>query len=128
MYKITIKAKAGDYNPDHLDQLDGQDCQDDFTDYLHDEHESMITKGLRNGYMKFQSIDSVLWVITEYESDEKLTEPELDLLVDYTQGQWSDGIGEGFEQEPCGYDDNDEEIYVSPWFHGQVAIVEQNKI
>ena len=36
-------------------------------------------------------------------------------------------IGEGFEQEPILFDDDDE-IYISPWFPGQETIVTQQKI
>lgn len=47
----------------------------------------------------------------------------LEELKDYTQGQWSDGIGEGFEQ--FSYKEIDgEEIYISPWYHGQKIFAE----
>ncbi len=55
---------------------------------------------------------------------EPLVTDELEILPDYTQGQWSDGIGEGFEQSPCA-EENGEEIFVSPWFRGQKAVAIQ---
>jgi hypothetical protein len=39
-----------------------------------------------------------LWVATEYEAKRRLTQEELALLADYTNGQWSDGIGENFQE------------------------------
>ena len=47
-----------------------------------------------------------LWCVTEYRSNRGLTDEELKLLAGYTQGQWSDGIGENFSsssEEDCGY-------------------------
>lgn len=35
--------------------------------------------------------------MTEYESPRKLTDEEIRFLVKYTQGQWSDGIGESLD-------------------------------
>ena len=54
-----------------------------------------------------------------------LIEKDLQELVKYTQGQWSDGIGEGFEQNPCYYDSEDNEVFISPWFYGQQVTVQQ---
>jgi hypothetical protein len=50
----------------------------------------------------------------------ELTDEEIDRLLDYTQGQWSDGIGEGFEQFPCHHEGR-KEIYLSPWYPMQKA-------
>ena len=128
MYKITIKARSGEYDSAYGWQLDGIDHQDDFTDYMDDDHQSMLDKGLRNGYMRFELINGALWTITEYESDEQLTGLELEQLIDYTQGQWSDGIGEEFEQEPCAYTEDGKELYISPWYSAQIATATQTKI
>lgn len=40
--------------------------------------------------------------------------------MEYTQGQWSDGIGEGFEQSPVPVGPGGGEYYISPWHRGQV--------
>ena len=125
-YKITMKAKAGDvYVGDGNEDVsrsivDGVDCQDNFAEY------SDIT-GLDFGYMRFEFINNELYTITEYLSNRELSESELSELVEETQGQWSDGIGEGFEQMPCKYH-NGEEVYVSPWYSGQEVEVKQELI
>ena len=72
-------------------------------------------------------MDNELWTITEYLANRELTETELKDLAGETQGQWSDGIGEGFEQFPCTYH-NDEEVYVSPWMYGQELEVKQELV
>ena len=74
--------------------------------------------------MSFELIDEEIWTITKYLSPEELTEEELEILGDYTQGQWSDGIGEGFEQNPI-MEYEGEEVYLS---HGIVVkILNSNK-
>lgn len=104
-----------------IKQLDGIDCQDDFVDYLDNE---VIADKLESGYMYFSVIDNNLYTITEYElkENEELTLNEMLDLAEYTQGQWSDGIGEGFEQFPC-IEIDDEEVYISPWSPGQKLII-----
>ena len=127
MYRIVIKGKSGSYSPENvsLNELDGIDCQDDFTDYIHNDK---FKSKLSSGYMWFKVENGMLWTITSYDSTEELTEEELVELGDYTQGQWSDGIGEGFEQQECGYTDDNKEIYISPWYGGQKLEIEQNKV
>ena len=111
MYKITIKGEAStDYK--WLSELNGVDCQDDFAEYF--DSDFSFKDDIESGYMYFSFENEKLWTITEYFSNRELYNEELEILSDYTQGQWSDGIGEGFEQEPCFYDDNDEEVYISP--------------
>jgi hypothetical protein len=96
--------------------LDGIYCQDNFVDYA----DEPLRSKLKSGYMsfKYNEEEEQLYTVTKYIAKEQLSESELQELADYTQGQWSDGIGEGFEQEPCcevdGY-----EIYVSPWHRNQ---------
>jgi len=122
MGKVTIMAKTGNVyvndkklSGSELAFLDGLDCQDEFVEYIH--NKSLKDK-LNSGYMKFKFEKGILYTVTTYETNVSLDEDELDELGDYTQGQWSDGIGEGFEQTPCEYL-NDEEVYVSPWYSGQ---------
>ena len=123
MYKIRITGEAKTDTAD-LGACDGIDCQDCFTDYIDDNFDGAIS----GGYMHFEIIDGVLTTVTEYESTRELTKTEVKELEEYTQGQWSDGIGEGFEQQECGYDKNDDDIFISPWFHGQVLATEQIKL
>jgi len=149
-HKITVKGEAKTDYP-HLEELDGIDCQDEFSEYFHKKHgnedyqQSLIDKGVNSGYLKFEFSNNKLYSITEYKSPEKLTEKELEILKEYTQGQWSDGIGEGFEQHPCytaskpyqkynpdfdDYEDQEEadedlDVYISPWFYGQIVIITQ---
>jgi len=125
MYKITIKGEAKtDY--DNLLELDGVDCQDDFAEYF--DSDFSFKDDVESGYMYFSFENEKLWTITEYFSNRELSNEELEILSDYTQGQWSDGIGEGFEQEPCFYDDNDEEVFISPWHRNQEVEIIQISI
>ena len=117
--KIIIKGKAAtDYQD--LKKLDGLDCQDDFVEYI----DSPLKDKLECGYLSFKYENNILYSVVEYESKEKLLDGELKELKDYTSGQLSDGIGEGFEQIPC-YFDNDDEVYISPWYFGQILEVYQ---
>jgi hypothetical protein len=133
MYKIEIKGEASTDYAD-LAALDGIDCQEEFTEFFSGKYkdseneQALIDKGVCNGYMSFEYKNGKLWTVTTYDSPVQLTEEELNILAEYTQGQWSDGIGEGFEQEPCMYDDDDEEVYISPWSIGQKLIIEQKEV
>lgn len=123
MYNIRVKGQA-ETSFDDLKQLDGIDCQDNFSDYFGSDEKLLVDKGVNGGYMHFEYDKDInkLMTITTYQSRERLNEEELKTLADYTSGQWSDGIGEGFEQYPQ-YIEN-EEVYISPWFFGQKVITE----
>lgn len=116
MYKITVKGEAKTSYP-NLKELDGTDCQDEFTEYFDDDF--TFKDDVTSGYMDFRYENGKLYTYTEYNSSRELTTEELKKLEDYTTGQWSDGIGEGFEQFPCHEDSNGREVYISPWFYGQ---------
>jgi hypothetical protein len=123
MYKIIIKGESQtDYS--NLYELDGIDCQDNFSDYF--DSDASYGEDVTEGYMRFEfdPKSGKLFTVTEYLSNRELTQLELDDLEDYTSGQWSDGIGEGFEQTPCHYNGSDE-VYISPWFMGQKVVVDQ---
>jgi hypothetical protein len=132
--KITIEGLAGSANIEDRSLLDGIDCQDCFSEYFHRAHnyggirkeneQPLIDKGVNGGYMRFRFVDGQLYVIVTYIADEPLTEKEMDILIDYTRGQLSDGIGEGFEQHSC-IEIEDEEIYLSPWYRGQILTGKQ---
>lgn len=98
---------------------EGADCQDCFSEYMDD-----LTDVVSGGYMDFNFIEGELMVQVEYESTRLLTDDELHDLIEYTQGQMSDGIGEGFEQYPF-KEDGQAEYYVSPWYGGQVLTATQ---
>jgi len=122
MEKIIFKAKAGSVNIgdneqevtlEILKRCHGIDCQDDFAEY------SDLEDKLNSGYMRFELEDGILYTITEYSVKEDLTDSEVEHLREETQGQWSDGIGEGFEQFPC-LEIDGEEVYISPWYPNQI--------
>ncbi len=132
MYKITLKGPAGKTNASDLSKLNGIDCQECFSEYFYPEDndlKSLIEKGVTSGYMEFEYDvnDGKLYVVVNYKSKEKLDDNETKALIEYTQGQMSDGIGENFEQEPVMYED-DEEIFISPWFRGQKLEVTQTEV
>lgn len=118
MIRIVIRGAAAVFRDDvqttdHdiLESLDGLVYDGErFTDYFSefgDEGElaAALEPGgfIRFGYSKG---DELLTATTEYKSRRLLTEAELRLLVEYTLGQWSDGIGENWaciSPETCGY-------------------------
>lgn len=126
-YKVIYTNKGKDYTCynltiEELKQILPININDDFAEYS-----DLDIKGLLKGYTHFELIDNKLWTICEYKSKVKLTDNELESLAKETQGQWSDGIGESFEQHPCAKI-NKNEVYISPWFYGQELIIEQTEI
>lgn len=124
MYKIIIKGEV-QTNGKNLKELNGIDCQDNFAEFFDDNLSNNILE-IKSGYMSFKFTDNKLWTYTIYNSSIELSNKELKELLEYTVGQWSDGIGEGFEQFPCLEIDN-EEIFISPWFRGQIVNISQIK-
>jgi hypothetical protein len=122
-YTITIKGVAST-NHNNLKELDGIDCQDCFSEYFDDTTYSNDVKG---GFMYFSYEDGELYTVTIYNSNRELSDDELTELGEYTQGQWSDGIGEGFEQYSCMESEEGEEVFISPWTPGQELDITQNK-
>lgn len=114
IYIVKGLARIHDDYAGEARWLNGIACQDDFAEFL-DEASEM---GILSGYMSFESKNGELYTITTYLCDRELTKAEQEFLMNYTQGQWSDGIGEGFEQDPV-YDEYGNEAYISPWFRGQ---------
>ena len=126
MGKVIIKALAGesyvgDQDIKDRSKLDGIDCQDEFVEWMHEDFKHKLS----SGYMDFRFQEDKLWTYTIYSTKEILTADELTRLGEYTQGQWSDGIGEGFEQFPCSYEPDGAEVYLSPWYHGQKLEIKQ---
>ncbi len=118
MARIVICGSAAVFREDEqvtdpfvLRSLDGVVYDKErFTDYLggppeEDELASALEPG---GIIRFayREGDDLLVATTEYRSRRPLTDTELRLLVAYTMGQWSDGIGENWASispDKCGY-------------------------
>ncbi len=114
MLRIVVQGMAAVFREDVpitdasvLRLLDGLTYDDErFTDYLDDtgEEGALASALVSGGYLEFRHSDggSLLTAITEYRSKRPLSESELRLLVEYTMGQWSDGIGENWACESAG--------------------------
>jgi hypothetical protein len=96
--------------PTILRTLDGLVADDEtFTEYLGPgglqptPEELALAEVLEPGGVisfSYRDGDPVLTATTEYRSPRPLTPTELRALVEYTMGQWSDGIGENLFQCP----------------------------
>ena len=115
--KIEIKAKSGPTNAKDLSILNGIECNIDFVEYIRNKE---LRNKLIDGYMSFILENKTLYTLTTYRLKEGnlLSPKEIRELVDYTQGQWSDGIGESYEQMPIAVENN-KEIYLSPYLSGE---------
>ena len=124
MFKLIVKGEAST-NYKKLVDLNGVKCQDNFalgfgnTDFSFKEN-------IKDGYMSFIFENNKLYTITEYISDRELSNEECIKLKKYTQGQWSDGIGEGFVQNPVKI--KNRYVYISPWFFRQDVEITQTSL
>lgn len=133
-YRVVVVGEAKTGYP-NLKELDGVTCKDDFTEYMqyNPKTSPIKRKGISSGYMEFKYLMDRLWTVTTYKCPVELSQKELNDLKEYTIGQWSDGIGETFEQFPCKYVPEYEtqngltsdEAYISPWYSGQIARITQ---
>lgn len=106
---------ADEYRSDIEKGFDGYN-DDDMVDYF-DEGDSETAKAkLQSMIWGFESVNSCLYGTVTVTFSEELTNEETEAVKDYICGQNSDGLGEGFEQQPIRI--NDEEIYVSFWHGG----------
>jgi hypothetical protein len=117
MSRIIIQGAAAVFrdnervtDPAVLRSLDGLVYDEErFTDYLGGppEEDQLATALEPGGIIRFSYHDGdLLRATTEYRARRPLTVEEVRLLVDYTMGQWSDGIGENWtcsSAERCGY-------------------------
>jgi hypothetical protein len=117
MARIVIRGSAAVFHEDLrvtdadvLRSLDGLVYDEEqFTDYLGGPPEEAVAAILEpGGVIRFgyREGDVVLTAVTEYHSRRPLNGAELQLLVGYTMGQWSDGIGENLmcsSPDKCGY-------------------------
>lgn len=126
LINIYAEAVATNKNGDiikgrALKKFTGIECEENFTEYI-DANEMPFKDVLGEGYMYFRFAPErrgeKLMVHTEYVISRFLEPEEARKLVKYTQGQWSDGIGEGFEQKEVNSDGD----FLSPWFPGQKAL------
>ena len=132
MKTITIKGEAKVQTEqgkmiigDALSKVGGVSDGTCFSDYFHNRygddecHESLIKAKVSGGYLDFiyDKESKKLYAETSYDCPIELTDREQKILAEYTQGQWSDGIGEGFEQQEVNG------VYISPWFYGQTVKV-----
>ena len=78
-----------------------------------DEYLEKPLKGLvKSSSIEVVAKDGKLFTEITYETYKKLSQANLRKLQEYTYGQMSDGIGEGFEQFPC---NSDQDLYFSMW-------------
>jgi hypothetical protein len=118
MSRIVIQGAAAVFrddaqvtNPDVLQSLDGLMYDEErFTDYIGGpSEENELADVLEPGgaiRFSYHDGDDMLTATTEYRSRRLLTDAQLRLLVEYTMGQWSDGIGENWtciSPDKCGY-------------------------
>lgn len=132
MYTVLVTGLASTHYP-FINKLDGFVAEGaNFSEYgsIAETFAGVVT----GGNMYFKAIAGELYTHTEYQSTRKLTQAELTILASKTQGQWSDGFGEGFEQNPVfndsAWDDEDGgngDVYVSPWCRAQKVSISQVK-
>ena len=104
---------ADDYRSEIEKTLDG--CiYEDMVEYF-DESETARAK-IQSMIWEFESVNGCLYGKVNVTISEELTEEEIEAVREYICGQNSDGLGEGFEQQPIRIDDG--EIYVSFWEYG----------
>ena len=128
MYRITIKGQAKTEYP-YLHELNGIQSHNDEENYVEYLHDDSIKQKLVHGFSNFvyDKTANVLYVVVTYLARKKLTKFQLQRLMEYTRGQWSDGIGEVYEQFPCYqgsfYTTEDGEttkdVYISMWYKEQ---------
>jgi hypothetical protein len=104
---------------EELKKLDGmvvdQEDHEDFTEHISCDY------GFKEpAYMKFKydGRKKKLMVSVTYVTDRDLDDDQIKELMDYTTGQWSDGIGEGYEQTAAKQIDGND-VFISPWHDDQ---------
>lgn len=116
---IELETDAPVEHPELLRSLHGVgDFDEPFSDFIPDAGDKELTAlPVAGGHLRFYFDDKLgrLWAETEYDAERNLTPHETGLLVGYTRGQWSDGIGENFSQ-------SHETFYISPDWEGEMYV------
>lgn len=107
---------------EEISALFTRDPGDELAQYIWDE--SPIHGVVTEIWVGVKDIDGTLYSWTEITSNRELTEAEKDALLDYLAGQFSDGYGEGLEQQAFNsytetvemdtWDEETQEWYMSP--------------
>jgi hypothetical protein len=84
-----------------------------------------VNEKVRSMFIDVEIHGGELWGVTTLDVTEPLTPEELRTLRDYITGQFSDGWGEGFEQQSIRVDDG--EINVHFWKHGELFLDTQER-
>ena len=88
-------------DPETLRSLDGLQHDEVFSDYMHGrEVAALAGVGITGGILRcsYDPEEEKLYYVTEYSVPRLLTADEIAVLMEYTIGQWSDGIGSNFFQ------------------------------
>ena len=134
--KVTY---SNEYQFSQVDYYPGSDFASEINEALGDTRnngEDDLAKyiGKRDGLDSITSISleaveagDEVECITTVESTKKLSEDEIEKLIDYITGQFSDGYGEGFEQHPVskiyvdeGFEDYNEETGENEYYEEEV--------
>lgn len=121
---VAGDAKTDFPNPELLNGY-GED-QTDFVEYI-DIPAAKIKDG---SYMDllWNKADMKLYSVNKFVTGSPLNEEQMKSLGEQVSGQWSDGVGEVFEQNPVMQDDEGNDVYVSPWHIEQELHVSQMPI
>ena len=84
-----------------------------------------INEKVRSIFIDVEIHGGRLWGVTTLDISEPLESWELEALCNYITGQFSDGWGEGFEQQEIRVDDG--EINVHFWKHGELFLDTQER-
>lgn len=128
-YEIIVKGDAKTDYP-NKQECHGVSCEDNFAEFFDYELKN-LSEVIKKGFLRFEYKNDILYSVTKYISTRPLDNEEMAILLEYTLGQWSDGIGEGFEQYPAfeGEIDGEKvEVYISPWHKEQIANITQKLI
>ena len=99
----TEDVKTNERPRDFLDMLDGlvdTSLDGHLAQYLKDDSDPAFSNlPVTGGIMSIECIDEALFVLATYYTTETLTDSQLDVLREFTSGQFSDGGGEGLVQD-----------------------------
>lgn len=123
----TYTDKLAEYELlDHLDEIEAlftRDKEDNLAQYIHSEGErdSKIYGVVTEIWVGVKVIRGKLYSWTEITANSELTDDQKNALLDYLSGQFSDGYGEGLEQQEFAsytetetyeeYDEEEDEYY-----------------